>query len=72
MDNSTELLRLDGVAARIGLTPGTVRVMHHNRKLPPPDQIIGVEGSRPWYLWLPETIDEWNRTRPKPKEKDTP
>jgi predicted DNA-binding transcriptional regulator AlpA len=66
MKNSTEWLRLDGVADRIGLTRETVRVMSSNGKLPPPDQVVGVEGTRKWKLWAPETIDEWNRTRKDP------
>jgi predicted DNA-binding transcriptional regulator AlpA len=66
MNNSTEWLRLDGVADRIGLTRETVRVMSSNGKLPPPDMVVGADGTRKWKLWAPETIDEWNRTRKDP------
>ena len=63
MNGSTEWLRLDGVADRIGLTRGTVRVMHSAGKLPPPDMMVGPEGTRLTNLWRIGTIDEWDKTR---------
>ena len=70
MRNSTEWLTVAGVADRIGLTRGTVTVMHHAKKLPKPDMVVGPDDTRPTKLWRTETIDEWNRTRPKPKETE--
>jgi predicted DNA-binding transcriptional regulator AlpA len=67
MKNSTEWLTVSGVADRIGLTRGTVRVMHSAGKLPSPDMVVGPENMQSTKLWRTETIDEWNRTR-----KDTP
>lgn len=54
------------VAQRIGVESGTLS----RYKLPPPDVVIGPvddDGSIPRGTvrgWLPETIDEWNATRP--------
>lgn len=52
---TTRYLSLTEVAARLGITTGALA----GYKLPEPDALIGRTRG-----WLPETIDEWNASRP--------
>ncbi len=45
-------------ARRVGLTYGTIRGYRHEKRIPPPDQIIG---EKP--LWKVETVDRWKADR---------
>lgn len=56
-------LSLADVAARIGVTDGTMRSYSKKGMLPEPDALTGA-GVRAIRGWLPETIDTWNAARP--------
>ena len=58
----TEMLGVQEIAERTGLTVGTVQVYSSRGKLPPPDGYIS-GGRFKW--WHASTIDEWDRTRTK-------
>ena len=55
------LIGIAGVAALIGLTPGTVKVMRAHGDLPDPDVVV--DGRT--ILWREATIVEWDQARPK-------
>jgi len=58
---NSELIGIAGVAALIGLTPGTVKVMRAHGDLPEPDVVV--DGRT--ILWREATIMEWDRVRTK-------
>lgn len=48
---------LADIADEWGIEQGTVRRYHHDRRLPEPDAVTGLDKRRrPKYGWLPETI----------------
>lgn len=60
---TTHYLSLHAYAQRIGIAYSTIRNYQRDKRLPPPDAIIG-EGNSTTYGWLPETIDTWQINRP--------
>ncbi len=56
-----KLIGISGIAATIGLTPGTVKVMRAKGDLPEPDVVV--DGRT--ILWREATIVEWDRLRTK-------
>ncbi|MGV9181794.1 transcriptional regulator [Arcanobacterium canis] len=60
---TTRYLSLRGYAKRIGIAYSTIRKYQIEKRLAPPDAIIG-EGNSPTHGWLPETIDTWQINRP--------
>lgn len=56
-------LSLHGYAARVGIAYTTARAYQRQKRLAPPDAIIG-EGNGMKYGWLPETVDAWQINRP--------
>lgn len=56
-------LTIAGVAAHLGISPHTVKKYADEGRLPEPDAITG-DGPRAVRGWLPETIDQWNASRP--------
>lgn len=58
---SNNLIGIAGVAALIGLTPGTVKVMRVQGKLPEPDVVVDGRTK----LWEKSTIIEWDLQRVK-------
>ena len=56
-------LSVSGVAQRLGIAVSTATTYLRDKRLPPPDAIVG-EPPAHKYGWLPETIDTWNATRP--------
>lgn len=60
---SIRYLSLHGLAERVGIGYTTARTYNSQKRLPPPDAIIG-NGNAAKYGWLPETVDEWNMNRP--------
>ena len=55
-----QLLNIPAIAKLIKLTPGTVKGMRTQGKLPPPDVTLG-----PTQRWKRSTILAWDETRPK-------
>ena len=60
---TTEYLGTADAAARAGLAVATVRSYIHKGLMPEADVIITTP-SGPLRGWAPETIDEWQRSRP--------
>lgn len=60
---TTHYLPLAGVAERIGVAQSTAATYLKDGRLPAPDAVIGSPPAHK-YGWLPETIDEWNASRP--------
>lgn len=56
-------LSLHGYAQRVGIAYSTICTYQRQKRLAPPDAIIG-EGNAQTYGWLPETIDTWQVNRP--------
>ena len=53
------------IAAKLGVTPNTVRSMYRQGRLPVPDWVTGDPDSYHCVPgWLPETIEAWIPTRP--------
>ena len=64
LDN--DLIGIKGLAALIGLTHGTAKLMLNRGRLPEPDVIVdGLFGERGTKLWKESTIIEWDRERLK-------
>ncbi len=59
--SGNDLLGIAGIARLIGLTPGTVKLMRAQGKLPEPDVVV--DGRT--ILWRESTIVEWDATRTK-------
>lgn len=59
----TEYLGTAAVAQRVGLTVPTIRSYILKDLMPAPDVIITTP-SGPLRGWSPETIDQWQRSRP--------
>ncbi len=58
---NNDLIGIAGIAALIGLTPGTVKLYKAQGKLPEPDLVV--DG---WArLWKESTIVEWDEARLK-------
>ena len=58
---NNNLIGITGIADLIGLTPGTVKLMKAQGKLPEPDLVVNG-----WTrLWKESTIVEWDRERLK-------
>lgn len=64
-DTPVRYLALSDVAARIGVTLGTIQSYSGKGMLPTPDILVG-SGPRAVRGWLPSTIDTWNANRPGP------
>lgn len=60
---SIHYLSLHGYAKRVGIAYSTIRTYQRDKRLAPPDAIIG-EGNATTHGWLPETIDAWQANRP--------
>lgn len=60
---TTEYLGTAAVAERVGLTVPTIRSYILKGLMPAPDVIITTP-SGPLRGWSPETIDQWQRSRP--------
>lgn len=60
---TTEYLGTAAVAQRVGLTVPTIRSYILKDLMPAPDVIITTP-SGPLRGWSPETIDQWQRSRP--------
>ncbi len=58
---NNNLIGIAGIARLIGLTPGTVKLMRAQGKLPAPDEVV--DGRT--ILWRSSTILEWDETRTK-------
>ncbi len=58
---NNNLIGLAGIAKLIGLTPGTVKLMKNQGKLPEPDVIVDGRGKG----WKEATIIEWDKNRDK-------
>lgn len=63
MTEPIRYLALRDFANRLGLAEGTLRAYSNKKMLPEPDAYTGT-GQRAVRGWLPETIDEWNASRP--------
>lgn len=55
-----ELLGVAEFARRVGMTIGTIQNYSSVGRLPAPDAYINDGNTK---VWLPETVDEWNRNR---------
>lgn len=61
-------LALPEVAEHLGLASGTLQRYRVEGRLPPPDAQIGTRQVG----WLPETIDEWQASRPGRGRRPSP
>jgi predicted DNA-binding transcriptional regulator AlpA len=60
MNNRSDWVEMDDVAAMTGLTPDTVRQYRGSKRLPPEDAMVG---RTPVWEW--STIQKWNDERNK-------
>ena len=56
-------LTVNGIARRFGLSPHTIKSHITRGTFPAPDAALGA-GNAVKYGWLPETVDNWQQTRP--------